>query len=64
MIGFHSTMDNPDSVSRVAPPTISVPTISAATTISQRRTARSRGVLAVVLSRLPERVMSICKTAS
>ena len=29
--GFHSTIESPDSVSRVAPPTIKVTTISAAT---------------------------------
>ena len=29
--GFHSTIESPDSVSRVAPPTTSVSTISAAT---------------------------------
>src|SRR5258705_363505 len=41
--GFHSTIDRPDSVSRVAPPTTSVTNISAATASSQRRTARRRG---------------------
>ena len=38
--GFHSTIESPDSVSRVAPPTTSVSTIKAATTMSQ---ARSHG---------------------
>lgn len=41
MIGFHSTIDRPDSVRRVAPPTIRVRKIIAAATNSQRRTARS-----------------------
>jgi hypothetical protein len=40
VIGFHSTMDSPDSVNRVAPPTISVKKIIAAAASSQSRTAR------------------------
>jgi hypothetical protein len=38
--GFHSTIDRPDSVSRVAPPTTMVANTSAATASSHRRTAR------------------------
>src|SRR3954462_5410229 len=38
--GFHSTIDRPDSVSRVAPPTTTVTTIRAATTSSHTRMAR------------------------
>ena len=38
--GFHSTIERPDSVSRVAPPTTTVKTISAATTSSHTRMAR------------------------
>src|SRR5712691_2371288 len=38
--GFHSTIDRPDSVSRVAPPTTTVTNISAATARSHSRTAR------------------------
>src|SRR5712692_1863918 len=38
--GRHSTIERPDSVSRVAPPTTSVATINAATTSSHSRTAR------------------------
>ena len=40
--GFHSTIDKPDSVSRVAPPTSSVTNISAATASSHSRMARRR----------------------
>src|SRR5205085_12545388 len=40
--GFHSTIESPDSVSRVAPPTSSVATISAATRESHSRIARRR----------------------
>src|SRR5689334_8475264 len=35
--GFHSTIDNPDSVSRVAPPTTTIRKISPATASSQTR---------------------------
>src|SRR5262245_7067634 len=38
--GFHSTIERPDSVSRVAPPTTTVTTISAATASSHSLTAR------------------------
>src|SRR6266436_9496671 len=40
--GFHSTIDRPDSVSRVAPPTTTVTNIRAATASSHNRTARPR----------------------
>src|SRR5215471_5539861 len=40
--GFHSTIDRPDSVSRVAPPTVSVTNIKAATANSQSLRARRR----------------------
>src|SRR6266446_3847549 len=40
--GFHSTIDRPDSVSRVAPPTTTVTNIRAATASSHSRTARPR----------------------
>src|SRR5262245_25612723 len=40
--GFHSTIERPDSVSRVAPPTTTVTTISAATASSHGLTARRR----------------------
>src|SRR5258708_8502737 len=40
--GFHSTIDRPDSVSRVAPPTTTVTNIRAATATSHSRTARPR----------------------
>src|SRR6516164_3620341 len=38
--GFHSTIDRPDSVSRVAPPTTTVANIRAATASSHSRTVR------------------------
>src|SRR5215471_17496153 len=38
--GFHSTIERPDSVSRVAPPTITVTNMRAATASSQNLTAR------------------------
>src|SRR5262249_1864128 len=41
--GFHSTIDRPDSVSRVAPPTTTVTNIRAATASSHSRTTRRRG---------------------
>ena len=40
--GLHSTMDSPDSVSRVAPPTSRVAKTSAATAHSHNRMARRR----------------------
>ena len=40
--GFHSTIERPDSVSLVAPPTISVTNISAATASSHSLMARRR----------------------
>src|SRR6185437_11718173 len=40
--GFHSTIESPDSVSRVAPPTTSVAKIMAAAQNSHSRAARSR----------------------
>ena len=44
--GFHSTIESPDSVSRVAPPTTSVTNISAATASSHILMARRRLVVA------------------
>src|SRR6476620_10024542 len=41
VIGFHSTIDRPDSVKRVAPPTIKVRKIIAAAMSSHSRTGRS-----------------------
>ena len=41
VITFHSVIDRPDSVSRVAPPTITIKKTSAVTLHSQRRTPRS-----------------------
>ena len=41
VIGFHSVIDRPDSVSRVAPPTTSVRKIIAATAQSHSRIARA-----------------------
>src|SRR5271166_5889375 len=41
--GFHSTMERPESVSLVAPPTTSVTKISAATVRSQSRTTEDEG---------------------
>src|SRR5262245_50420336 len=46
--GFHSTMESPDSVSRVAPPTISVSNIIAADTSSHSRTGRKRTLGALI----------------
>src|SRR5262249_36406485 len=40
--GFHSTIDSPDPVSRVVPPTTKVANIRAATASSHSRTARRR----------------------
>src|SRR5437660_6991570 len=40
--GFHSTIDRPEPVSRVAPPTTKVTNINAATSHSHSRTARAR----------------------
>src|SRR5438034_3101762 len=48
--GRHSTIDNPASVSRVAPPTIRVTSISAATSSSQTRTARAFRARALVIA--------------
>ena len=48
--GFHSTIESPDSVSRVAPPTSTIATIIAATTMSHARTPRGRGALETALS--------------
>jgi hypothetical protein len=41
--GFHSTIESPDSVRRVAPPTSTMIAISAAIEINHQRTARSCG---------------------
>jgi hypothetical protein len=41
VIGFHSVIDRPDSVSRTAPPTITMRKTSTATVQSQTRTARA-----------------------
>ena len=41
--GFHSTIERPEPVSRVAPPTTRVTNISAATVNSHSRTARRVG---------------------
>src|SRR6476469_2481147 len=46
--GFHSTIESPDSVSRVAPPTINVSNIIAADTSSHSRTGRKRTLDAVI----------------
>src|SRR5262245_1484464 len=56
--GFHSTIESPDSVSRVAPPTTTVTTISAATASSHSLTARrcagaGGGTLAMRMRTLP-----------
>ena len=42
MIGFHSVIDSPDSVSRVIPPTTTMATISPATAHSHRASASGR----------------------
>ena len=42
MTGLHSTIERPDSVSRVAPPTINVSRIIAAESRSHNRTGRKR----------------------
>src|SRR5262245_58317034 len=42
--GFHSTIESPDSVSRVAPPTIRVSNIIAADTSSHSRIGRKRAL--------------------
>ncbi|GAC1573320.1 MAG: hypothetical protein NVS3B27_18980 [Novosphingobium sp.] len=39
LTGFHSVIETPDSVSRVIPPTTTMPTINAATAHSQRAIA-------------------------
>src|SRR5512138_2360214 len=46
--GFHSTIESPDSVSRVAPPTINVSNIIAAETNSHSRTGRKRTLDALI----------------
>src|SRR5215472_14211537 len=46
--GCHSTIDRPDSVSRVAPPTSTMATMSAAIATSHSRIARMCGVAALV----------------
>src|SRR6187551_1540285 len=46
--GFHSTIESPDSVSRVAPPTTNVSTIIAADTSSHSRTGRKRTLDALI----------------
>ena len=59
--GFHSTIDRPDSVSRVAPPTTKVRTISAATARSHSRMARRRaagGVSALIMRQLQPQVLA------
>ena len=45
LIGFHSVIDRPDSVSRVAPPTTTIARIRSATIQSQMRMAPSRSGL-------------------
>ena len=54
VIGFHSVMERPDSVSRVAPPTTTIANTSAATHHSQRRKARGTTVPAVSSVKLRE----------
>src|SRR5688572_5789929 len=39
--GFHSVIDSPDPVNRVAPPTATIATTSAASTKTQTRTVRA-----------------------
>jgi hypothetical protein len=41
-MGFHSVIDRPESVSRVAPPTTTMPNTIKAVTSSQRATRRER----------------------
>ena len=53
--GRHSTMESPDSVSRVAPPTSTSATTMAATAQSQRRMMRAWLSLAVVMPAGPYR---------
>ena len=43
MIGFHSVMDSPEPVRRVAPPTLTITNTSAATANSHTRTGSTRG---------------------
>src|SRR6056300_800893 len=43
MMGFHSTMDSPESVRRVTPPSRIMPKITAAQTVNQRAIQRSLG---------------------
>src|SRR5262245_60379382 len=42
--GFHSVIESPDSVNRVAPPTSTISAIMVATTTSQARTGRNEEV--------------------
>jgi hypothetical protein len=44
LIGFHSVIDRPDSVSRVIPPTTTINTTRAATTSSQRAMCNGRAL--------------------
>src|SRR6478735_1244867 len=46
--GFHSTIESPDSVSRVAPPTINVSNIIAAEISSHSRTGRKLALVALI----------------
>ena len=56
--GFHSVIERPDSVRRVAPPTSTMAKTSAATKISQTRT------LAAALSRSGEALLSVRSIAA
>ena len=56
MIGFHSTIDRPDSVSRVAPPTIRVRKIIAAAASSQQPHRHAVGFRTL----WPARVIVVC----
>jgi hypothetical protein len=51
--GRHSVIDNPEPVSRVAPPTITVAATRAATAQSQSRTGLSRSILAAFRDIVP-----------
>jgi hypothetical protein len=50
LTGFHSTIESPDSVSRVAPPTSTMAAIISAIVTSQTRTARLRGACCTAIS--------------
>ena len=54
--GFHSTIDSPDSVSLVAPPTTSVMNISTATAMSHHLTWRSLTWRSLLCCELPMRI--------